>query len=225
MALPSDGNSNGKGKLDGTDSGGLDLLALDAGGAGRSLIKSTNAAELAGLHETVSHWVVHITTDRSEQSLPVKRALLTDMTRLCDFFGLEGVMAFVLPQLLSFLNDRKDWQLRVELFECLPSVCSIIGRAATEHFVLPCLETALVDAVESVVSRALQCLAQLLTMGLMTRSALLGVYSSNSSESKPGLLHTYASLLLVHPSADIRFFAVATMLQVLFGHNLHGIYT
>ena len=182
----SDGNSNGKSKLDGADSGGMDLLASDAGGAGRSLIKSTYAAELAGLHETVSRWVVHITTDQSEQSSPVKRALLTDMTRLCDFFGLEGVMAFVLPQLLSFLNDRKDWQLRVALFECLPSVCSIIGRAATEHFVLPCLETALVDAVESVVSRALQCLAQLVTMGLMTRSALLGAYSSNSSESKPG---------------------------------------
>ena len=182
----SDRISNDKGKLDGKDPGGMDSLASDAGAAGRSLINSNYAAELAALHETVSRWVVHITTDRSEQSSPVKRALLTDMTRLCDFFGLEGVMAFVLPQLLSFLNDRKDWQLREALFECLPSVCSIIGRAATEHFVLPCLETALVDAVESVVSRALQCLAHLVTMGLMTRSALLGTSSSNSSESKPG---------------------------------------
>ena len=91
-------------------------------------------------------------------------------------------MAFILPQVLSFLNDRKDWQLRVALFDCLPSVCHIIGRAATEHFVLPCLETALVDGTESVVSRALKCLSQLLTIGLLSRSVLLGTPSMGVSE-------------------------------------------
>jgi phosphoinositide-3-kinase regulatory subunit 4 len=181
-----DGKVSEKRKLETNDLSGLDSLASDAASSGRSLINSTYATELAALHETVSRWVVHITTDRSEQSSPVKRALLSDIARLCDFFGLEGVMAFILPQLLSFLNERNDWQLREALFACLPSVCGIIGRAATEHFVLPCLETALVDAVESVVSRALQCLAHLVTMGLMTRSALLGNYPSNSSDSKPG---------------------------------------
>lgn len=153
---------------------------------GGNLISSTYVSDLAGLHEVVSRWVVHITTDQSEQSSPVKRALLADMARLCQFFGLDGVMAFILPQLLSFLNDRKDWELREALFECLPSVCNIIGRAATEHFVLPCLETALLDGVESVVSRALQCLGQLVTMGLVSRPALLGETSTSVGDAKPG---------------------------------------
>lgn len=156
-------------------------------GNGKTLIKSTYSTELGVLHETVSRWVVHIITDQSEQSSPAKRALLSDMARLCHFFGLDGVMAFILPQVLSFLNDRKDWQLRVALFDCLPSVCHIIGRAATEHFVLPCLETALVDEEEPVISRALQCLSQLLGMDLLARSLLLGRPSSDgATEPTPG---------------------------------------
>jgi phosphoinositide-3-kinase regulatory subunit 4 len=153
-------------------------------GTGKTLISSTYNSDLAALQETVSRWVVHITTDQSEHSSPAKRALLGDMARLCNFFGLDGVMAFILPQVLSFLNDRKDWQLRAALFEYLPSVCHIIGRAATEHFVLPCLETALVDGEEPVISRALQCLSELLQMGLLSRSLLLGTPSS--SETPPG---------------------------------------
>lgn len=153
----------------------------------KTLISSPYNSELASLHETISRWVVHIATDQSEHSSPVKRALLGDMARLCNFFGLDGVMAFILPQILTFLNDRRDWQLRAALFEHLPSVCHIIGRAATEHFVLPCLETALVDGEEAVISRALQCLAQLLKMGLLFRSLLLGTPSSNGTSSEsPG---------------------------------------
>ena len=88
--------------------------------------------------------------------------------------------------ILSFLNDRKDWQLRASLFESLPSVCHIIGRAATEHFVLPCLETALVDGEERVVSCALRCLSEVLELGLLSRSALIGSVTSGSTDSTPG---------------------------------------
>lgn len=171
-------------KLETSESGVESTSSESVVGTGKTLISSTYNADLAALQETVSRWVVHITTDQSEHSSPAKRALLGDMARLCNFFGLDGVMAFILPQVLSFLNDRKDWQLRAALFEYLPSVCHIIGRAATEHFVLPCLETALVDGEEPVISRALQCLSELLQMGLLSRSLLLGTPSS--SETSPG---------------------------------------
>jgi phosphoinositide-3-kinase regulatory subunit 4 len=183
----SSGGTGKKKRLESAESSGLDSTSSDgAVGTGKTLISSTYTTELGTLHEAVSRWVVHITTDQSEQSSPAKRALLGDMARLCNFFGLDGVMAFILPQVLSFLNDRKDWQLRVALFDCLPSVCHIIGRAATEHFVLPCLETALVDGTESVVSRALKCLSQLLSMGLLSRSVLLGTPSMGVSEPSNG---------------------------------------
>lgn len=166
---------------------GIDSFTSDGvSAAGKTLISSTYNSELAALQETVSRWVVHIATDQSEHSSPAKRALLGDLPRLCNFFGLDGVMAFILPQILSFLNDRKDWQLRASLFESLPSVCHIIGRAATEHFVLPCLEMALVDGEERVVSCALRCLSEVLELGLLSRSALIGSVTSGSTDSTPG---------------------------------------
>ena len=154
--------------------------------SGKTLINSNYQEELAALQETVSRWVVHITTDPSEHSSPTKRALLdSNLSRLCTFFGLEGVMAFILPQILSFLNDRKDTQLRTALFHHLPAVCRIVGRAATEHFVLPCLESGLVDREAQVVGSAIRCLAELVGLGLISRSILLGNLTvTNTAESK-----------------------------------------
>ena len=83
-------------------------------------------------------------------------------------------MAFILPQILAFLNDRKDAQLRTALFCDLPSVCRIVGRAASEHFVLPCLESGLVDREEQVVGAAVNCLAELVELGLLSKAVLLG---------------------------------------------------
>lgn len=171
-------------KADSTETIGSDIM-----GAGRTLISSAYSSDLGALHETVSRWVVHITTDASEHSSPAKRALLNDMARLCNFFGLDGVMAFILPQILSFLNDRKDWQLRASLFEHLQSVCQFIGRAATEHFVLPILETALVDSEEVVISRALHCISELLRMGLLSRGVFLGRLAQGGSDESPGYVH------------------------------------
>jgi len=146
--------------------------------SGKTLINTNYQEELAALQETVSRWVVHITTDPSEHSSPAKRALLdNNLSRLCNFFGLEGVMAFILPQILAFLNDRKDAQLRMALFCHLPSVCRIVGRAASEHFILPCLESGLVDREQQVVGAAVRCLAELVDLGLLSRTGLLGTLS------------------------------------------------
>lgn len=175
--------------------------------AGTTLIRSTYNFDLAALHETVSRWVLHITADQAEHSSPPKRALLKDLTRLCNFFGRDGVMAFILPQILAFLNDRRDWQLRAALFSDLPSVCYMIGRAATEHFVLPCLETALVDGEDQVMSQALLSLAALVDMGLLSRSVLVEP-SKNDSAKTRGLFEKY-SPLLIYPSSDVRQSAIA----------------
>jgi phosphoinositide-3-kinase regulatory subunit 4 len=185
---PSTKNENKK-ILNGAES--TETTASDIMGSARALISSTYNSDLGVLHETVSRWVIHITTDVSEHSSPAKRALLADMARLCNFFGLDGVMAFILPQVLSFLNDRKDWQLRASLFEHLQSVCHFIGRAATEHFVLPILETALVDSEEVVISRALLCLSELLGMGLLSRGIFLGRKAVHGFDESPGYVHNF----------------------------------
>lgn len=42
----------------------------------------------------------------SASAVVVKRALLADITRLCVFFGFENTLDSILPQLITFLNDR-----------------------------------------------------------------------------------------------------------------------
>ena len=182
------------------------------------MIPNTYDAELAALHETVSGWIVQLATDSSDHSSFLKRALLSDLARLCAFFGRDGVTSQILPQILAFLNNRTDWQLRAALSRNLPSACAIVGRVATEHFVVPCVETAIFDVEEQVTTTALVCLSSLVTLGLLTRTTLFGYHSTDGSDynfsaQSPsfgrqkivsnGLLEKYAPLLL-HPSKGVR---------------------
>jgi len=178
-----------------------------------SLIRDEYDKDLRELQETFARWIVLITTDTSEDASHLKQAILNNIARLCHFFGNEGVMTCILPQILAFLNHRKDWQLRAALCQHLPAVCAIVGRAATESFVVPCVETALIDNEEIVIVNALRCLASLVRMGLLTRAVLLGTFQSSLRKDqnkarmqRKGILEKY-SALLVYPFDDIRYSA------------------
>lgn len=169
-----------------------------------NLIRSNYDQDLALLQDIVAKWLINITTDASDSSTILKLAVLENISRLCHFFGSEGVMACILPQILAFLNNRKDWFLRATLCRHLPSVCAVVGRAATEQFVLPCVETALIDDEDLVVANALNCLASLVDIGLLSQIVLLGIEASSSSDNNSfGMLQKYLVLLL-HPSKDIQ---------------------
>ena len=177
---------------------------------GTVLIRNTYDSDLAALHEVVLRWVVHITTDASDHSSQSKQALLKDLARLCNFFGAEYSFN-ILPQILAFFNDRKDWQLRASVCRHLPTICVVVGRAATEQFVVPCIESALNDDEEQVVIEALACLTTLISASLLTRASLLGSEASPASNytdgrprrEKQGVIKKSASLLL-HPNDTIR---------------------
>ena len=179
-------------------------------------IRNTYDSDLAVLHEVVFRWMIHITTDTSDHSSQSKQALLSDLPRLCNFFRAEYSFQ-LLPVIVSFLNDRKDWQLRAALCRHLPSVCISVGRAATEQFVIPCIETALNDEVEKVIIEALNCLSTLISLSLLTRVTLLGnELAGNSSprrsrRKKQGVVKKCASLL-VNPSPIVRKYAAALVI-------------
>jgi phosphoinositide-3-kinase, regulatory subunit 4 len=182
--------------------------------SGTTLISSTYNAELASLYETVSRWVAHIATDQSDHCSLPKRAILNDLNQFCFFFGLEGSMSFILPQVLTFLNERKDWELRASLLEHLPSVCQCIGRAATEEFVLPCIEIGLIDSEEKVICSGLSCLSKIARLGLLSRHAIID--SSNQRNVTPGspsLLKKYGPLLLF-PSESVRDSAISAVVSI-----------
>lgn len=175
------------------------------------MIKDDYDTDLADLQDIFARWIIMITTDTSEYASTVKQAILVDIARLCHLFGSEGVMTCILPQILAFLNHRKDWRLRAALCQSLPSVCLMIGREATQKYVIPCVETALNDEEDIVVEKALYCMSSLVHAGLLTRSVLLGKqginfeanHSKSSVDSAQGIISRYASLLL-HPSTKIR---------------------
>jgi phosphoinositide-3-kinase regulatory subunit 4 len=175
------------------------------------LIKDDYDTDLVELQDIFARWIIMITTDTSEYASVVKQAILVDIARLCHLFGSEGVMTCILPQILAFLNHRKDWRLRAALCQSLPSVCLMIGREATQKYVVPCVETALNDEEEIVVEKALYCLSSLVHAGLLTRAVLLGAqrinfeekHAKSSINSIQGIINRYASLLL-HPSPKIR---------------------
>ena len=93
---------------------------IDSSDTATTIIKSSYDSDIAVLHEVVFRWVIHITTDTSDHSSQSKQALLNGLSRLCNFFGAEYSFQ-ILPIILAFLNDRKDWQLRAALCRHLPS--------------------------------------------------------------------------------------------------------
>lgn len=139
---------------------------------GDTLENNTYAADLASLQETFSRWLLHICTDTSEHASFAKRALLEQIAPLSAFFASDSL--FLLPQVLTFLNERKDWELRAALFEHLPAVCH--GRSATEEYVWPCLEIGLADTHNQVVRKSLQCMARLVEIGLLRATTVLSKF-------------------------------------------------
>lgn len=93
------------------------------------------------------------------------------------------------------------------------SVCVSVGRAASEQFVVPCVETALSDDVEQVICEALCCLKALVSLSLLTRVSLLGTDIAGSfhvlngltrsNRKKQGIIKKCGPLLL-HPSNSVR---------------------
>ena len=66
--------------------------------------------ELSSLRSTLRENLEQLLARYDPASSLVKRALLKGVLRLCHVFGREGTNDFVLPLLVTVLNDT-DWQL------------------------------------------------------------------------------------------------------------------
>lgn len=74
-----------------------------------------------------------------DESTAVKVTLLSDITRLCIFFGKAKTSDYLLPLIITFLNDRHDWALRCAFFHNIVGVSAFVGMDSLEHFILPCI--------------------------------------------------------------------------------------
>lgn len=72
----------------------------------------------------------------------VKRALLTNITCLCVFFGRQKANDVLLSHMITYLND-KDWMLRSAFFESIKGVGTFVGARSLEEYILPLMIQAL----------------------------------------------------------------------------------
>jgi len=160
--------------------------------------KSNYDADVEELHGIVQEFVSNMV----EQPAVVRRTLLCDITRLCIFFGRERTSGHILPILITFLNERNDWQLRATFFEHIPGVGALVGPMALQQFLLPCIIQALQDVEELVIERTLCCLFCLVQLGLLE----MGLMTELTNK---------VILLAFHPNSWIRISVIRLLASLL----------
>jgi phosphoinositide-3-kinase, regulatory subunit 4 len=108
----------------------------------------------------------------NERSSAIKKALLSDVTQLCMFFGRRRTNDFVLPLVITFLNS-KDWDLRLEFFKKIVGISLFVGPISFREFILPTMILAINDTEEFVVDAILKTMISLCNLGLFQKQALI----------------------------------------------------
>eukprot|EP00743_Colponemidia_sp_Colp-15_P007673 GILK01008305.1.p1 GENE.GILK01008305.1~~GILK01008305.1.p1 ORF type:complete len:1294 (-),score=251.52 GILK01008305.1:386-4267(-) len=144
-------------------------------------------AALGSLQDTFARIVVRMLTGSNTH---VKRVLLSDIVRLCIFFDRVRTNTFVLPLLITFLNDR-DHELRSAFFRHIVGISAFVSPISLQEFILPCIEQALLDVEDLVIESALLGLASLCRLGLFNKRSGMDIVRR-------------AAPLLLHPNTWIR---------------------
>lgn len=111
-------------------------------------------AELYTQRETIAAFLASILSDNDPV---VKRVLVStsgSLEGLCNYFGRSKAHDILLSHLITFLNDKDDWHLRLAFFRCVPAVASYIGWMAAP-LLIPLLKQGLSDVEEFVMREAL----------------------------------------------------------------------
>ena len=66
---------------------------------------------------------------------------------MCTFFGRQKTNDFLLPLIITFLNDRHDWELRCAFFQNIVGVSAFVGMDSLQLFILPCILQALTGSL------------------------------------------------------------------------------
>ncbi|KAK7093762.1 phosphoinositide 3-kinase regulatory subunit 4-like [Littorina saxatilis] len=145
-------------------------------------------SELQALQETIQHKVVTLLSDIDNT---VKMTLIdNDIGRLCHFFGRQKASDVLLSHMITFLNDKQDWQLRASFFVAITSVASYVGWQSAQ-ILKPLLQQGLSDTEEFVIQRTLSSLQKMVFFGFIHKSVLLEFVSDIAP-------------LLAHPNDWIR---------------------
>ncbi|CAG8628971.1 18854_t:CDS:10 [Dentiscutata erythropus] len=163
-----------------------------------------NDAEIEGSYEATYDATLHdlqsiiqeqVTTLLIDTDSAVKRALLSNITSLCIFFGKQKANDVLLSHMITYLNDR-DWMLRSAFFESIVGVGTFVGNRSLEEYILPLMIQSLSDAEEYVVEKVLNSLTSLAELGLFPKMKLWELIA-------------IISPLMCHPGIYIRYGTIA----------------
>ncbi|KAI9313626.1 hypothetical protein BX666DRAFT_1978506 [Dichotomocladium elegans] len=144
----------------------------------------------SSLHDLKSVIQEQVTILLIDPETPVKRALLTNITCLCVFFGRQKANDILLSHMITYLND-KDWMLRSSFFESIKGVGTCVGARSLEEYILPLMVQALTDGEEFVVEKVLNSFTSLAELDLFSKMKLWELIGM-------------VAPLLCHPSVWIR---------------------
>ncbi len=134
-----------------------------------SQYKATYDMELQALHEMIQQKVVTLLSDPDNV---VKQTLLQNgITRLCVFFGRQKANDVLLSHMITFLNDKYDWNLRGTFFDSIIGVAAYVGWQSST-ILKPLLQQGLSDTEEFVIQKTLCALISLSELSLLQKPML-----------------------------------------------------
>ena len=158
------------------------------GGAQKSATAIYNK-ELKALQNSFQFISYGILTDK-EISVRVEMMLNDDLVELCTFFGKQKTNEVIFSHLITFLNERIDFELRLAFYQCIKPIAAYLGIQSSP-VIKPLLQQGFTDAEETVINQSVLTTAYLCNSQLMTKKTALDLVA----DSIP---------LLVHPNLSIR---------------------
>lgn len=161
--------------------------------SGSTTAISSYDKDLSVLQDEFSSLILALSMDECSS---VKRSLLVNIIQLCAFYGRRKSNDFVLPIMITFLNDQ-DWRLRQSFFEQVVAVSVFVGPFSLKDFILPCIIQGMYDREEHVIEQAVNGLISLCELGMFDHATMV-------SQLAPRI-----APLLHHPNTWIRYDAIA----------------
>lgn len=155
--------------------------------------QSLKESEKAVLQSVFQEMISRLLTDQVND---VRRALLDSrVSTLCTFLGRSKTHDVILSHIVTFLNDKSDYELRACFFDNVVPIAAFLGPV-NPLVLRPLLQQGLWDADEFVIHRALSAFTTFTELQFLEHTLLLDL----ASEAMP---------LLAHPSPWIRQALVA----------------
>lgn len=145
--------------------------------------------ELKALQNSFQFISYGILTDK-EISVRVEMMLNEDLVELCTFFGKQKTNEVIFSHLITFLNERIDFELRLAFYQCIKPIAAYLGIQSSP-VIKPLLQQGFTDAEETVINQSVLTSAYLCNSQLMTKKTALDLVAD-------------AIPLLVHPNLSIR---------------------